>query len=143
LVTGDQQGQFKVDELPAGEVSFSTQSAPYFQVTGMHFTPDDQERVEIWLDLGTYPVSGYVLDANDEPLAGARVTLTWRIFQGEVQSRSRRTTATDATGFFLFTQIGSGWHELSVNASGFNPMRLDHFVSSSDDVIVRLAEDPS
>lgn len=143
MVTSDQQGQFKVDDLPEGEVSFSTRSAPYFQVTGMHFSPGDQERVELWLDLGIYEVSGYVLDANGDPVAGSRVSLNWVISEGELRSRSKRTTATDATGLFLFTQIGSGWHVLSVDAPGYRPTRLDHYVSSSDDVIVRLMEDPS
>jgi protocatechuate 3,4-dioxygenase beta subunit len=142
-VTGDQRGQFIVEDLPQGEISFSTRSSPYLQITGMHFSPGYQDRVELLLDLGIHEASGYVLDGNDNPVGGARVSLTWSLAEGGVQSRSKRSTVTDGNGLFLFTQVGSGPHLLNVDASGYRPMRVEQYVSSGDDLTVRLQEDPS
>jgi hypothetical protein len=143
MVTGDQRGQFIVEDLPQGEISFSTRSSPYLQITGMHFSPGYQDRVELLLDLGIHEASGYVLDGNDNPVGGARVSLTWSLAEGGVQSRSKRSTVTDGNGLFLFTQVGSGPHLLNVDASGYRPMRVEQYVSSGDDLTVRLQEDPS
>jgi protocatechuate 3,4-dioxygenase beta subunit len=143
VVTSDRNGRFTVADLPQGELSFSTRASPHFRITGVQFAPEVRDRVQLWLDLGSYEARGYVLDADGEPLPGSRVSLTWSLIDGAVQSRSTRDTVTDAAGWFLFTQLGPGWHTLTVDAPGHRPARLDHYVSSGDDLAVRLQEDPS
>ena len=143
VVTSDRNGRFTVADLPQGELSFSTRASPHFRITGVQFAPEVRDRVQLWLDLGSYEARGYVLDADGEPLPGSRVSLTWSLIDGAVQSRSTRETVTDAAGWFLFTQLGPGWHTLTVDAPGHRPARLDHYVSSGDDLAVRLQEDPS
>lgn len=144
MVTSNGAGRFTVDDLPEGEVSFFTQSSPYLQVVGVHFSPEDQNGVQLALDFGSYEVGGYVLDGNGDPVAGAPLSLAWSLAEAGIQSRSKRSTVTDATGYFLFTQVGPGWHMLTVDAAGYRPTRLDHYVSfSGEDVIVRLQEEQS
>ena len=143
LVTSDQGGHFSVPDLPEGQVSFSTRAAPDHRISGLYFSPEDQGTVELPLDVGAHEAVGFVLDANGEPVAGAQVQLTASIVAGGVQSRSRRSTVTDAAGTFLFSQLGLGWHQITVDANGYGPARVDHYVGSGEEPTVQLREDQS
>jgi protocatechuate 3,4-dioxygenase beta subunit len=141
LVSGDLEGYFSVEDLPEGDVSFQTRSAPFLAVSGIRLSGPATENVRLKLDVGDRVVDGHVVDSRGLPLAGSRVSLSWSDSDGGVQSRSTRTTATDARGYFLFTQIGPGVHSLAVDAPGFRSARTQHDSSADGaEILVRLEE---
>jgi protocatechuate 3,4-dioxygenase beta subunit len=139
VVTSDRDGQFTVTDLPAGEVSFFTQSSPFLRVIGLDFSPATQKSIQLALDFGSYTVGGHVVDPQGNPVAGAQVSLTWSHANGEIRSRSRRTAVTGRDGSFLFEKVGAGWHELSADAAGYHPSTQGHDVSlSGGNIVVSL-----
>ena len=69
-------------------------------------------------------------------MTGADVSLLWSLDENGVRSRSTRHTVTDAGGYFLFTQLGSGQHVVNISAAGFGTARLDHDVSMNGETLV-------
>jgi hypothetical protein len=140
-VTGDGLGYFFVDELPAGKLSFQTNSIPYISVSGIALAPGAEEYVQLTLDWGNYMMAGYVLSSEDEPVPGAEVSLLWLHDNKGMRSHSRRKTVADAGGYFLFNQLGPGLHTLNITALGFYSARREHEVGgeSGTEILVQLA----
>lgn len=118
-VTGDANGYFKVDQVPAGSVTLGTRSAPQLRISGIQVHAYTEQHVELVLDHGETTVVGRVIDARWNPIAGARVTLYGTGQQESIRSRSTHTTATDANGKFRFTQLGRLPRRLSISAAGY------------------------
>ena len=62
-------------------------------------------------------LAGYILDPSERAIPGASVSL---------QSAGRsvqRSSQTDPAGFYLFEELAPGDYQLSVNATGFAPLR--------------------
>jgi protocatechuate 3,4-dioxygenase beta subunit len=139
-VTGDGFGDFFVDELPAGEVSFQTKSIPYISVSGIELAPGAEEYVQLILDWGNHMLEGYVLNSKDAPVPGAEVSLLWQHDNKGIKSHSRRKTVADAGGYFLFSQLGQGLHTLNVTAPGFYSARREYEVKTPGvEITVQLA----
>ncbi len=88
----------------------------------------------VWIGQLSYAqniLSGTVLDANDEPLPGATVSLL----------DTDRITATDADGFFLFQRLEKGMYTLEVNYVGFQALNQTISVDGRTDVDLSLKED--
>lgn len=140
-VTGDRQGRFLVEELPEGPLTLQTLAAPFFSFSGIELSADVSREVRLTLDTGTQTFDGFVEDTAGGPVAGASVALFWSLDAGGVRSRASRQTVTDAQGYFLFTQLGSGLHTASVSAAGFRGARVEHDVSANDsELVIRLQE---
>jgi hypothetical protein len=70
---------------------------------------------------------------------GSKVSLTWFYQEGSIDSWSRRRTYTDGNGYFLFTQLGSGLHTLSVTAPGYRSAHQEVDVDSGE-ILIQLQE---
>jgi protocatechuate 3,4-dioxygenase beta subunit len=125
-VTGDDQGYFFIDGVPAGELTLETSASPLFTVSGIGLPSGDEIELPLVLDWGKNLIDGQVVESSGQPIPMARITLTWVHQNNGVQSRSSRDTVADAEGRFRFEQLGPGVHGVHVNASGFNQARLDH-----------------
>jgi len=142
-VTGDAQGRFATGDLPEGPVALETRAAPQLGVTGISLASGTPREVVIPLDVGSYRVEGTLRAENGAPVGGARVSLHWSRADGGLGSRSLRETTSDATGYFLFTQLGAGVHTLSATATGFRSIRLDQPVGPATPPIeIKLAASP-
>jgi hypothetical protein len=140
-VTGSSQGRFFVKTVPEGEVVLQTRASPLLSVSGIRVSGESANQVRLVLDLGEQTVGGHIQDPQGRTVAGARVALYWSHDGSGVRSRSRRETISDAAGYFLFTQLGSGIHTLSVTATGFSGTILDHRVGVDDpEVVIPLQE---
>jgi len=129
-VTGDAQGQFSVSTLPEGVVALETRSAPQLSVSGIQLAGGASKEVLLVLDVGPHRLEGVVAGHDGAPLGGARVSLLWSGTAGGLDSRSFRETVTDASGYFLLTQLGSGVHTLSVTAAGYQGARRQPQIGS-------------
>lgn len=135
-VRSDAQGRFSVDGLLEGEVALQTHGFPLLTVSGLVADVGSTKSVRLVLDVGSLSVGGHVLDEQDRPLAGARVSLAWSHNSSAARSRSYRETACDVAGYFLFTQLGSGPHTVAVTAPGLRGTVFSHRVGTDEDEIV-------
>lgn len=117
-VSGDADGYFEIAEVPAGPLTLQAVSTPQLQITGVEVDDGANTYVELVLDWGDAMLEGWVIDANDDPVAGADVDLYWTRNEGPVHSRSARRTFTDGRGAFLFSRLGRATHRLEVTAPG-------------------------
>jgi len=138
-VTGNGQGRFVVSPLPEGEVALQTRAIPLLSVSGITLSAGSPSDVRIVLDVGSQSLGGHVLDTDGGPVPGARASLYWSHDWKGVRSRSRRDTACDAAGYFLFTQLGSGNHTLSVTDPAFRGATVEHRVGTDEpEIVVRV-----
>lgn len=124
-VTGDAQGRFATGELSEGPIALETRAAPQIAVTGISLAAGTPSDVVIPLDVGGYRLEGTLRAEGGAPVGGSRVSLHWSRAGGGLASRSFRETTSDASGYFLFTQLGGGVHTLSATAAGFRSVRVD------------------
>lgn len=118
-VTSDEGGYFVVENAPSGNLMFVTRSEPRFVVSGITLEAGSASNAEVVIDWGNYKMTGWVRDEQSDPLAGAEVRLSWRYTAKGIQSTSLRSAVTDGDGFFRFTQLGPGPHQLDVVAPGY------------------------
>ncbi len=141
-VTGGPRGDFLIEQLPEGPLMLQTHASPYFSVSGIELSPGVTTRVRLVLDTGTHELDGFVLDAGGVPVPGALLSLRWSHRESGLLSRSQRRTTTDAGGYFLFTQLGSGRHTLTAGAAGYRGARHDLDVgAASSEVMIHLPEE--
>jgi hypothetical protein len=137
--TSDEAGRFFVDQVPTGQLIINTNSYPRFTISGINLPPEGLENVELILDLGTYQVLGRVVDQQGFPVATPYVTLSGMLQENGVRYHSARQTASDADGFFRFTDVGQGPHTLNVQALGFRNTAIQHNIDGgSEEVVVQL-----
>ena len=74
---------------------------------------------QVWGQVSTGSLSGYVLDPSERVVPGASVSLQ------SVGRSFQRSSQTDPAGFYLFEELAPGDYQLSVNATGFAPMRTE------------------
>ena len=116
-------GRFSFAGLPAGEYSFYCSKTGY----GMRDTFDIEGRVQLGrgetrddVVLRLQPsavVTGRVLDANGEPLTGARVFVMSRSYQaGETRWRTMQSDATNDLGEYRLHGLGPGRYVIAAGA---------------------------
>jgi hypothetical protein len=118
-VTGDDRGQFAMENAPTGQLTFSTQTVPRIKVRGPLLAPASEADVLLVLDEGSHELGGQVVGDHGIPVAGAQLKLSWSYKQGGSVSSSARTGVTDPSGSFRFTDLGPGPHRLAVRADGY------------------------
>ncbi|MCH8119238.1 MAG: carboxypeptidase regulatory-like domain-containing protein [Planctomycetes bacterium] len=136
------EGNFEIKAIPAEHKYSITASAEGYGQNRTEVQADDA--VDNQLDVGTLTlavanlsVSGVVVDANDKPVANARIST-----YGEGQPY--RNTQTDADGKFTIEKICAGKIRISTNISG--KTRLYGSVETeggATDVKVVISERPS
>ena len=140
LVISDQQGRYHVDNLPESDISFSTLSLPDMSVGGITLGSGPNNNVPLRLDVGNNFTEGRVINANGDPVSGARTSLSWSFNDGAISSRSLRKTVTGANGHFTFSQLGPGLHTLIIEAAGYRTARIEYQVGVNSGAIeVKLA----
>jgi len=134
-LVADDSGRFQVDDIAAGDLRVSTQSRPHMDISGINLAPDDDINVTLVVDHGPHVLSGTVIDANRQPVARAELLLTWSQSSDGLTSSSFRDTTSDANGFFSFTELGQGSHQLSALHEKHPQVELTIDVGSDAEVI--------
>ena len=137
-VTSDASGRFRIDQVPAGEVTFGSRGHPQLSIGAIQLEPGRTVEAELVLDWGYEELTGRVVSSSGEPLAGAELTLFWSDEAQGVTSRSRRRTVADGDGFFLFTELGPGPHTVSVTARGYGAAQRE--AMPGDEILIELQE---
>jgi Carboxypeptidase regulatory-like domain len=83
--------------------------------------------------IGSFTVTGNVVDQNDALLSGAQV-----MTRGG-QRKDTRSTRTDAAGAFRFENVGTGDYELEVTREGFKPETVRISVGARQPTSLRVA----
>jgi hypothetical protein len=113
-------------------------------VSGVFLPAEGEREVSLVLDWGTLGMTGEVLDDRGDPVGGAEVSLSWSDTNGEIQSASSRSTRTDPSGLFRFSQLGPGEHLLEVRAAGYRTLQEYHDADRyAAEVELRLEPDGS
>jgi acyl dehydratase len=130
-VTSDSQGFFSAEDVPEGRLRIQSMSFPRFVTSGVTLAAGSEVEVEPVLDIGDAELTGRVVDESGEEVGGARVVASWVQRDGSITHESLRTTLTDQSGAFNFSGLGRGVRDLSVQAPGFEPKRLQGVNPSS------------
>jgi hypothetical protein len=139
MVSADDGGYFAVENSPTGSLMFMSQSEPRFTVSGITLEAGTEENVEVVIDWGNYEMTGWVRDELSNPLAAAKIGLSWNDNSRGIQSSSLRQAVTDENGFFRFTQLGPGPHQLDVVALGYQRLQKVYNVDAySEEIRVEL-----
>jgi hypothetical protein len=139
VVKSDEDGNFTIENAPAGSLAFVSHSTPSVVVRGVQLAPGDAVHVPLVIDWGEHEIRGLVVDHRGNPVPASRVVLKWTHKDDGIRSSTIRRTAADAQGNFLFSQLGPGVHRLEIDAPGFGRIELDHDASREGyDVLVKL-----
>ena len=139
MVSADDGGYFAVENAPAGNLVFKSQSEPRFTVSGITLEAGTEKNVDVVIDWGNYEMTGWVRDELSNPLAAAEIGLSWNDGASGIHSSSLRQAVTDDNGFFRFTQLGPGPHQLDVVAPGYQRLQKVYNVDAySEEIRVEL-----
>ena len=141
-VSGDEDGRFVVEDAPEGTLMITTRSVPHLEVMGVTLRPGQQKEVELVLDWGEDEFEGTVVNERGDPVAGAKLSLTWTKVNGSLESRSLRRGISDDRGWFRFTQLGPGIHHIEVNAANYATDRARVDVRHSSEIELQLLPAP-
>jgi len=139
----NEEGKFEIRAVPAdNKYNLYTSAEGYGENRGEEIDTDDA--VDNRLDVGTITlavanlsVSGVVVDDEDKPVAGARLSC-----YGDDQPS--RSTQTDTDGKFILENVCAGKMRISANKSG--TPRLNGYIETeggATDVKVVISERPS
>jgi hypothetical protein len=138
-VTGDQQGFFEVDQVEEGALIFETHSSPLYSISGIHLSAGEEKDIRLVLDWGNHQVAGLVLDDWGAPVTASELFVSSLRRDSGMRTHAVRRAITDEEGYFLFTQVGPGYHTIRVDVPGFSETVLDHDVRRDNtDVVIRL-----
>ncbi len=123
VVRADETGRFVVDDVPSGDLHFSTPSQPHMDVRGVTLGSGDQVDVNVVVDIGPWRMAGTVTNPQGQPVPGANVVMTWRHQANGLSASSYRQTSTDASGTYQFTELASGTHSIAINHVDFGQLQ--------------------
>ena len=123
--TTDELGRFRVENVPAGDLTIETRAFPRLSVRGIKLEPGSDAKVEVHIGRGKHRVAGVVRDEAGEPVTGARVTVTWMSSSqgGLLRSSLFHQAFTDANGEFEVSGFAAGSCLVNAVAPGFQPGR--------------------
>jgi protocatechuate 3,4-dioxygenase beta subunit len=120
----DRDGRFVAEDIPAGLLRLESRSQPRLEATGIRVYPGQVAQARIAMDWGPHWLLGRVVDGAGRPVSQARIVMQWSQQSLDVSSRSWRETRSDPQGYFSFSNLGAGVHELAVEAAGYASARL-------------------
>jgi protocatechuate 3,4-dioxygenase beta subunit len=126
VVRSDRLGNFLIPAAPAGKFVLASQSDPALLVQGATLKPGAELRLPVVLDWGQHALQGRIVDAQGQPVAASRISLSWSADQNGIKARATRRTSADSQGLFTFNNLGPGPHSLQVTAAGFHPVEVEH-----------------
>lgn len=134
-ITGDGQGFFQAEAVPAGELELKSRSAPYFAVKDLYLPEARESHVDLVFNLGAHELRGQVVDSDGNPVSLPVIHLISRHSDFSANSTVTRTVATDVAGRFRFSHLGHGVHQLMINnPSGYYSRRLVYEVNPDLDL---------
>jgi hypothetical protein len=140
-ITSDSSGFFALRGFPAGALKLSTNTPEHFKIIGLSLRANDYRNLMLVIDKGSNLLSGWISDENGVPLGKARVTLNAEFSKHGYQSYSHRSTVTDSSGRYQFSQLGDIDHKLFVYAGGYATYIANYrFSSFSDRLDIRLSK---
>ena len=87
---------------------------------------------------GPHKLVGKVVDRNGRPIAARKIFISSaQVIEG-ISTRLSSSTSADVKGRFVFTDLGAGEHIVTVNAPGYEGVRLRPVVGDEGEIIVRL-----
>ena len=132
-------GYFALDQVPAGQVLFQSNTGSEFLASGLALAPGAVETVQINLDWGGYEIYGQVLMATGVPATGSHLQLIWSASQGQLQTQSSRSAVVDAQGYFLFDRLGAGTHTLEISNAGAPEQYIMHQTGyDNPELVIRM-----
>ncbi|MBK6942910.1 MAG: carboxypeptidase regulatory-like domain-containing protein [Planctomycetes bacterium] len=143
--TTDPSGAWRIDGLPAGQVSVNADADGYapetvrdVQIEKLKVTPD----LVLNLDKGL-SISGVVLDASGRPLAGADVSVSREVIdltEGGMGATFGRDLVrkTDANGRFAMEGLRDEGYTVNVRAPGFVDRSVERVVAGTADMRVSM-----
>ncbi|MFT5221514.1 MAG: hypothetical protein ACI822_003140 [Gammaproteobacteria bacterium] len=139
-ISSDASGFFKLENFPAGELKFSTNSPDFFKFTGFVLDQNEYRVLTLAIDRGNYHLTGWVGDEHGMPMANARVTLKSVLARDDYHSYAHRSIVTTANGEFEFSNLGNIPHTLTVYARGYDTYIYNHrFATYSDRLDITLS----
>jgi hypothetical protein len=112
---------------------------PYYSLTGLQISGSDTEKkVELVINRGRHKLLGKVVGSDGTPVAAPKIVITASKMVGGMQSRSSISTSADADGRFVFTDLSAGQHTITVNAPGYEGVRLQPVIGSERELVIKL-----
>lgn len=132
LVQTDSSGRIQLKQLRAGQIELKSRSQPWLKASGIFLGPGEHQHLEIPLDWGKNWLLGQVVDTQGQPVAGARVVLSWEKQFWEVTSGSSHEVMSDSEGFFAASNLGASVYTLMVEARGYISTRFQYRLDESN-----------
>jgi hypothetical protein len=138
-LTTDEHGAFSVDTVPEGELVIGSNSAPHYTLTGISLKGSDHSAYhELIVDSGDQKLIGKIVDENNDPISAPQIYLTSSHYFKGLHSQASRKTSADSEGKFLFTGLGLKQYTITVNAPGYEGVRIVHRLGSQNLLTVKL-----
>jgi len=123
LINTDSNGRFKLDEVPAGNISLSLIADGRMVTSGPRLEAGESLHIDAIVDLGEQSFVGRVVDQTDEPVGGAKILWRWELRQNGLLHESMRNAVTDSNGRFALSGFAPVAHELRITAAGYAPLQ--------------------
>ncbi|MEE8526141.1 MAG: carboxypeptidase regulatory-like domain-containing protein, partial [Thermoanaerobaculia bacterium] len=122
----DARGRFRIEDLPPRQkIDLEVGREGYLSATILGVELPHPDPIQVTLEPGS-SIRGRVVDENDEPIAGARVTVRAQdppagTVAVRHEAKESKSTRTDAGGEFLIAGVVAGKVAVEASASGFQP----------------------
>lgn len=143
-ITSNGFGEFEIDEVPQGELVFESRARPHHKISGLYMDGVLTERsVDLVINHGPHKLLGQVVNDSGKPIAAPRIFLTATTMKDGMQSSLSSTTSADAKGQFVFTDLASGEHTVTVHAPGYESIQVQPDINSHSELVIKLQKKKS
>ena len=138
-VTSNSFGEFEIDGVPPGALVFETRSRPYHKISGLYMDGVLTDRnVDLVINQGSHRMLGKVVNNSGRPIAAPKIYLTATSMKDGMRSNLSSTTSAGADGRFVFTDLASGQHTITVHAPGYESVRVQPDINSHSEIVIKL-----